>query len=239
MLSRVERFVGTSSGALAASMLASGLSPEEVASELSSKPPLAECRLARTPWRGVLSTRALQRRLRRILPPTFEDLPRPLAVGVYDVKTKTPTLVSSGPLIPAVAASCAVPGGMFSPVRLDDGRLYADGGKLDRTFLRAWREWTTGEESRAEEGGTSNDGGRNRRRALVHLISSDPLADFAERDGIPDDFEEDVLALVRSPRTAGKLWSLRGFDGEVEETRLLTSETLQGAGWAKISGAVN
>lgn len=61
------------------------------------------------PWKGgVLSLDPTVERLRQLLPATFEELPIPLAVGVVD-KTGKHTLVRSGPLPEAVAASAAIP----------------------------------------------------------------------------------------------------------------------------------
>lgn len=61
------------------------------------------------PWKGgVLSLDPTVERLRQLLPATFEELPIPLAVGVVD-KTGKHSLVRSGPLPEAVAASAAIP----------------------------------------------------------------------------------------------------------------------------------
>ena len=61
------------------------------------------------PWKGgVLSLDPVVDRLRQLLPATFEELPVPLAVGFVD-KTGKHTLVRSGPLPEAVAASAAIP----------------------------------------------------------------------------------------------------------------------------------
>lgn len=198
-------------------MLAAGLSAQELSRELSAaKSPIAQCRPSSKFWRGVLSTRSLQERLRSILPETFEELRNPLGVGVYDAETGEPRLITSGPLIPAVAASCAVPGGMFEPVRLDDGKLYADGGALDRTFVRAWREW-----SRAEDEDSGNMDGD--RKALVHLIKDSQTETdefvYSKRDGIPEhEDRDDLITIVHSPRTQGSLFHLGDFEAEREFT---------------------
>mmetsp|Transcript_46090 Transcript_46090/g.96790 ORF Transcript_46090/g.96790 Transcript_46090/m.96790 type:complete len:314 (-) Transcript_46090:2340-3281(-) len=217
LLSRVGRYVGTSSGALAASMLAAGLSADRVATELSAKRPILQVRPSSRFWRGPLSTKSLQKRLKTILPETFEELPTPLAVGVYDVKTREARLVSSGPLVPAVAASCAVPS-IFAPVRLgEDQRLHADGGAIDRTFVRGWRDWEMAD-------GAAGGG----RRALVHLISSQEDGVYSERDGIPGDGDrEDLIDIVHSPRTEGGLFSLGDFEGERRNTQTVVTELLR------------
>ena len=61
------------------------------------------------PWKGgVLTLDPTVERLRQLLPATFEELPIPFAVGVVD-QTGKHTLVRSGPLPEAVAASAAIP----------------------------------------------------------------------------------------------------------------------------------
>ena len=123
-------YIGTSSGALAASMAAAGLSADDVALELGGQRPIRLCRPALPTSSGFLSTRALVAKLRTVLPATFEDLPKPCAVGVYAVPprpkssfervapVRVPVLVTSGDLPLAVAASCAVPG-LFKPLALE------------------------------------------------------------------------------------------------------------------------
>jgi hypothetical protein len=119
-------YVGTSSGALAAAMAAAGLSADDVARELGGQRPISLCRPAWPSASGIMSTRALLSKLRTVLPPTFAELPTPLAVGVYRVPGSnygvpyldpSPLLVTSGDLPAAVAASCAVPR-LFKPLPL-------------------------------------------------------------------------------------------------------------------------
>ena len=72
-------------------------------------PPIQMLRPNLQPWKGgVLSLDPTVERLRQLLPATFEELPIPLAVGVVDKNGKH-TLVRSGPLPEAVAASAAIP----------------------------------------------------------------------------------------------------------------------------------
>jgi len=150
------------------------------------------------------------RHLRTLLPPTFEELPKPLAVGVYDVASGTPMVVTAGDLPLAVAASCAVPG-IFSPlsleglgydfdglaVELGGGRRYADGGKIDRSGVRGWRGWRPG------------------RKALLHLVSELPVGEYGPRDGLKGS-EDDLVAIVRTGRARASLVSLGDFEAQVE-----------------------
>lgn len=65
---------------------------------------------------------------------TFEDLPTPLGVVAMDVETAQPVLVRSGRLLPALLASCAIPG-IYPPVELN-GRLSYDGGVVANVPMR-------------------------------------------------------------------------------------------------------
>ena len=67
--------------------------------------------------------------MRTLLPPTFEDLERPLAVGVYNER-HSPMLLTEGDLPSTVAASCAVPK-LFARVRIGtDSDKHADAVEL-------------------------------------------------------------------------------------------------------------
>jgi len=210
---RVGAYVGTSSGALAASMSAAGATAEAVAEELSRTRPLASCRSSATFWRGAFSTRALRKRMRRVLPATFEELGKPLGVGVYDRATGEPRLVTSGDLPAAVAASCAVPG-LFAPVRLADGALYLDGGKVDARCQTGRVVWGATHSIRTQIDRTFlalHKCWRPDQRAVCHLVKDDGV-DLIRRDGVIDG-----VYVVKTPRAAARLWSLGDFEGERSE----------------------
>ncbi len=59
------------------------------------------------------------------MPERFEDLRAPFAAFAADLQTGEPRALSSGPLLPAVAASMAIPG-VFRPVA-HEGRMLIDG----------------------------------------------------------------------------------------------------------------
>lgn len=60
---------------------------------------------------------------------TFEDLRTPLAISAVDLQQGEEVVLHSGPLLPAVRATCAVPG-VLSPERLG-GRYLIDGGVMN------------------------------------------------------------------------------------------------------------
>lgn len=132
-----RRISGSSAGALVGGLWASGASAVTIRDELS--------RLRREdfwdmrPGLGLLAGRLFRSRLEALLPaPHFEGCRVPLALSVYDVYSRRTRVLSEGPLAPAIAASCTVPG-LFHPVWLG-GRPLLDGGILDRHGLAGMPE---------------------------------------------------------------------------------------------------
>ncbi|HSN90625.1 MAG TPA: patatin-like phospholipase family protein [Anaeromyxobacteraceae bacterium] len=126
------RVLGSSAGALVGGLWAAGVPARTICAELLA--------LRRAdfwdPWpgRGLLRGARFRARLEALLPVrSFEECPRPLAVSAYDVAARRTEVLRSGPLAPAVHASCAVPI-LFHPVRIGS-RTYADGGVRDRHGL--------------------------------------------------------------------------------------------------------
>lgn len=126
------RVCGSSAGALVGGLWAAGVPARHIRDRLMA--------LRRQhfwdPWPGLGLLRGARFRaaLQEILPvETFEECPRRLAVSVFDVLSRRTEVVTSGPLAPALHASCALPV-LFQPVRIGR-RLYADGGVLDRHAL--------------------------------------------------------------------------------------------------------
>jgi predicted acylesterase/phospholipase RssA len=189
---------GTSSGALAGSLFAAGLSAAQVADELERDRPLALCRPHLAMWRGLFSMRGVVTRLQDLMPATFEELPLPFGVGVV-AADGSHRLITSGPLPEAVAASMAIPR-LFAPVDLG-GELYSDGAFVDRTALNAWREHRGSD-----------------RRMLVHLV------DASNSGGLEPDLQG--AAVVRTQRSFAKLWSLGDYRGQLLEAYTRTQAVL-------------
>jgi NTE family protein len=137
---RPDLVVGTSIGALNGVLVAAD--PMNAAARLSKMWQGEELRLAfsETIWgRAVRLVRSgthlhsfesLRRLLADLLPGSdFADLELPfqcVAAGIEDAAARW---FSTGPVVPAVMASCAVPG-LLPPVEVD-GRHYFDGGLVD------------------------------------------------------------------------------------------------------------
>lgn len=88
--------------------------------------------------RGHLTTQAgLERMLRRTLDSTakIEDTAVPLAVIATDATTGRRTVMRSGPLLPALQASAAIPG-LWPPVAIDGSEFY-DGGLVSNCDVQA------------------------------------------------------------------------------------------------------
>jgi NTE family protein len=62
------------------------------------------------------------------------DAAVPLSVVAFDVGTGSEAVLSEGPAVDAIVASCSIPG-IFPPVRID-GRLLVDGGVVNNTPIR-------------------------------------------------------------------------------------------------------
>lgn len=198
------RVYGTSSGALIGAMHCAGWSLSQILREVAAVRPMARMALGWQPWRGLFHLGPLMTHLETLLPPRLEDLPIPLAVGVQR-KNGSFAFIQSGPLAPAVAASCAMPW-VFQPVAVEvDGAREAcrDGGAVDRTGIDVWREERAGQAT-----------------GILHLVDRTAGAESTT------DFSN--LWMVRSGRSGAKFWSLGAVDERAEETRAVTVAYLSG-----------
>lgn len=127
-----SRLSGSSAGALAGGLWASGLSATRLRDEL--------CALRREdfwdprPGAGLLRGRLFRERLESLLPVrTFAECRAPVSVSAYDVLARRTRVLDAGELAPAIQASCTVPL-LFQPTWVD-GRPLLDGGLADRPGL--------------------------------------------------------------------------------------------------------
>ena len=154
------RVCGSSAGALVAGLWATGMSSTTIRERLETlrREQFWDVGLGFGLLRGAL----FQSLIEAIIPARDFDACRvPLAVSAFDLRTRRTVVLRSGAVAPALRASCALPF-MFHPVRID-GRLYLDGGILDRPGLA---------------GASPSD------RVLLHHLPRSPAPDQASR--LPD-----------------------------------------------------
>jgi NTE family protein len=131
------RYVGTSMGAVVATGLAAGLTPDTVAARLLELGPRDVFAVDRTALlkgmfaRALLRPEPFRRTLERLLPAArFGDLAIPLTVTATDLDSGALVLFGAGgedvPLVDALMASCALP--LYFPPVVLGGRRLADGG---------------------------------------------------------------------------------------------------------------
>jgi NTE family protein len=123
----VDLVVGTSMGAIVGSLFAAGNPPEAITEHLAKFQ-------GASIFTNLFSSKARQQRLIDVLRATlggirFERLKVPLVVTAVDMVTGTEVELDSGEVVPAVAASAAVPAA-FPPVEMGD-KILADGGVID------------------------------------------------------------------------------------------------------------
>ncbi len=186
----IDAVVGTSSGALVGALWASGMPAGDIALLLAERAPTAYLGLHWAPWRGAFSLAPLAAWLRSRLPGRIEDLPRPFAAGVVG-PGRQPQLLTSGDLVSAVVASCAIPY-LFRPVDREGG-AYSDGGVADRLMVAPWRAW------------------RGDRPAVVHVVDR-----VAGRDS---DASLEPYLVVRTPRSGASFFSLGDIAASAELAR--------------------
>lgn len=144
---RPQRIAGASIGAVIGALYASGMSGREIRQLVRDFFVNSNQRIARgllsdqaRTWLdlievelghgGLLSSEEFVSFLYdRIQVRTFDELSIPLAVSTADLWNREEVVFDSGPLLPAIQASMALPG-IFEPVR-HEGRVLIDGGTVN------------------------------------------------------------------------------------------------------------
>lgn len=131
---------GTSSGALVGSVVAAGLSGEDL-ERIARR--FRWSRIAKwtfEPRWGLLDSNVVADAVGRLLghDPRIEDLSRRFGAVATDLRTRQAVVIDRGLLSTALRATIAVPG-LLPPVRLG-GRLLADGGMVDNVPHSAARK---------------------------------------------------------------------------------------------------
>lgn len=133
-----DMLAGTSMGAAVAVLTACGQDLGRLCGLVERLPWERLIRLG-VPRMGLIRTDGIAEVLRLLIrEKTLEALAVPTYVVACDIERGKRVVLDRGPAVPAVVASCAIPG-IFPPVRLD-GRLLVDGGVLDRLPAGVLRE---------------------------------------------------------------------------------------------------
>jgi NTE family protein len=143
----ISEYVGTSMGALIASLAASGVSSidmTKIAMPLAKKDfldlNLSELLLYQTKANSVFKGEKLADFIRKLIPISdFRKLPKPLFINSVDLVTGSNIFFGSSgyedvPIPDAVYASCAIPG-VFSPKKIGEA-YFVDGGVVDNLPIR-------------------------------------------------------------------------------------------------------
>ncbi|MBM3250310.1 MAG: cyclic nucleotide-binding domain-containing protein [Candidatus Omnitrophica bacterium] len=129
----VDVIVGSSIGALIASLWVTGRSSSEIleiAREFKEPKHIWNLIDLTFPLLGFIKGSKLQRFLKKHLDnKTFYDVRLPLKIIASDVRRKEPRVLDKGPLVDAIMASCAMPG-VFAPFKLSEDMLF-DGGVIN------------------------------------------------------------------------------------------------------------
>lgn len=130
---------GTSAGAIVAALYAFGVGLDVMTQEMRSLKPV-ELSAFRFKGLGLFENTEIERLLTKLLPPEarLQDARIPLAIKATDLLTGRGVILTEGPVIPAVLASCCVPGVYVPQER--DGMLLVDGGLTENVPLSALKK---------------------------------------------------------------------------------------------------
>jgi Predicted esterase of the alpha-beta hydrolase superfamily len=121
----IDYVAGTSVGALIGAGFCAGATLEFM-EETGKQTTFADFGRWTPSWLGLATNQRMEKYLARLTPATtFEDLHVPLAISTTDINAGITVYYSSGPIAPALRASCAYPG-LFVPIQYD-GRTLVDG----------------------------------------------------------------------------------------------------------------
>src|SRR5262252_416344 len=121
----VHCVAGTSVGALIGTGFCAGV-PLEKMEESGQSTTFADFGRWTPSWLGLATNQRMEKYVARLTAvTTFEELKTPLAISTTDINAGMTIYYSSGPIVPALRASCAYPG-LFVPIQYD-GRTLVDG----------------------------------------------------------------------------------------------------------------
>ena len=124
----INSIAGSSSGALVASLFASGNSISDIL-EFFRSTPLFKYTWLNFTKAGIFDSSKYEQTLDGTISKTFEELQIPIHLAATNIEKGEIEYFNKGELHFPVIASCAVPA-IFSPVEIN-GTLYSDGGIMD------------------------------------------------------------------------------------------------------------
>ena len=127
----IDAIAGTSMGGIVAGLYAAGVSVQAMIA-FSKRVGVIDIASPDRNWRGLFGHRKIAGYLAGLLgreDVAFEELRIPTAVVAVDIETRKMVVLDTGPLIPALLATSALPI-LFSPV-YHQGRWLVDGGALN------------------------------------------------------------------------------------------------------------
>lgn len=129
-------YAGTSAGSIIACLAAFGVSTEDMQNEIAQLKS-AQFTSLRIGALGLLENDSLRSMLEKLIgkEAQFKDAKYPLAIHVTDCESGRGTVITQGPVIEAVLASCCVPG-VYIPQEINS-RLYIDGGLTENVPITA------------------------------------------------------------------------------------------------------
>ena len=121
----IDYVAGTSVGALIGTGFCAGASLE-LMEATGMQTTFADFGRWTPSWLGLATNQRMEKYVARLTTATtFEELKIPLAISTTDINAGLTIYYSSGPIVPALRASCAYPG-LFVPIQYD-GRTLVDG----------------------------------------------------------------------------------------------------------------
>lgn len=134
----VDIIVGTSAGAIIGSLIASGLTPEDIA-DIVHDISWAQLLTPQIPDLGFFSAEGIEAFLEKnLLIHEFSHLPVKLAVVATDLETGEEVVITEGSISRGASASAAIPI-LYSPVKYRE-RLLVDGGLVNNLPVSVARD---------------------------------------------------------------------------------------------------
>jgi NTE family protein len=133
-----DAIAGCSTGGIVGAAYASGMSPDVAVDTLGK---LSEFDLLDFgAMGGIIGGKRIAKKMDEYLRETFEELTIPLKVTAVDVQSGELVILGSGPLVPALRATSALPGVLSPAPHMD--RVFLDGGVLNNLPVDVIRTMT-------------------------------------------------------------------------------------------------